>query len=87
MLRAFSNIAPNGVNKSLGLTQALAKKSLEFLPGDGDVSFIFNLPLVLLPANQSGILKECSGKWHPILTLGLDGGKIVLTLLEEVIAL
>ena len=87
MLRVLSNIAPDNVNKGLELTQTLTKEGLEFFPGDGDVSLIFYLPLVLLPAKQGGIFEEGSGKWYPILTLDPGGSKIVLTLLEEVIAL
>ena len=50
MLRVFSDGTPDGVNKSLGFAQALAKEGLESLPADRDVSFVFYLTLVLLPA-------------------------------------
>ena len=87
MLTVFPNSAPNGFDKGLGLTQALIKEDLEFFPGDEDVSLILHLLLVLLSAKQGGIFEKGGGKWHSILTLGPGGGKIVLTLLEEVIAL
>ena len=87
MLGVLLNNVSDGIDKGFGLTQALAKEDLESLSGDKDVRLIFNLPLVLLPAKQSGILEKSGSKWHLILTLGLDGGKIVFTLLEEVIAL
>ena len=87
MLGVFSNSALDGINKDLRLTQALTKEDLEFFSGDRDVSLILYLPLMLLPVKQDGILEESGGKLHLILTLGPGGGKMVLTLLEEVIAL
>ena len=87
MLEVFPNIIPDGVDKGFALTQTLAKKGLEFFPGDGDISFIFHLLLVLLLAKQGGILDESGGKWHLILTLDLGNSKMVFTLLEEIIAL
>ena len=62
MLEVFLNSAPDGVNKSLGLIQVLAKKGLEFFPDNGDVSIIFHLLLVVLPANQVDILEKNGGK-------------------------
>ena len=56
MLGVFPNSAPDGVNKTLGLAQALAKKGLESLQVDKDVSLILYLTLVLLPSEQGGIL-------------------------------
>ena len=87
MLRVLPNNTPDGVNKNLRLTQALAKQDLEFFLCDEDVKLIFYLPLVLLPVKQSGIFKENGGKWHPILIFSPGSGKMVFTLLEEVIAL
>ena len=85
MLELLTNSTPNGVNKELGLTQALTKEDLEFFLDDGNVSFIFQLPLVLLPVKQGGIFEENGGKWHLILTLGSDSSKMGLTLLKQVI--
>ena len=87
MLGVFSNSTSDGIDKGLGLTQALRKEGFKFFLGDEDVRFILHLPLVLLPAKQGGIFEEDYGKWHPILTIGLGGGKMVFTLLEKVIAL
>ena len=87
MLGVLPNSAPNDVDKRLQLTQALTKEDLEFLPGNGDVNLILHLFLVLLPAKQDGIFEENDGKWYPILTLGPGGGKMVFTLLEEIIVL
>ena len=87
MLGVFSNSAPDGVDKSLGLTQASTKKGLKFFPDDGYISLILHLLLVLLPAKQGDIFEEDGGKWHPILTFAPGNGKMVLTLLEKVIAL
>ena len=40
MLGAFSDSAPDGVNKSLGFAQALAKKSFKFFLADKDISLV-----------------------------------------------
>ena len=87
MLEVFSDSILNGVDKGLGLTQASVKEVFKFFPSDRNVSLIFYLPLVLLPAKQGGIFEKGSAKWYPILIFGPGRGKIVLTLLEEVIAL
>ena len=87
MLKVLPNSALDSVDKGLELIQALIKESFEFFLGDGDVGLIFYLLLVLLVAKQDNILKEDGGKWHSILTFGRSSGKIVFTLLEEVIAL
>ena len=62
MLGVLPDSAPDGINKSLGLAQALAKEDLESLPADRDVSLVLYLTLVLLPAEQGGILQEDSCK-------------------------
>ena len=49
MLGVFPHSASDGVNKSLGLDQALAKKGLESFPADKYVSLVLYLTLVLLP--------------------------------------
>ena len=87
MLGVFPNSAPDGIDKSLGLTQALTTKGFKFFLGDGDVNLIFHLLLVLLPAKQSYFLKKNGGKWHLIFTFDLSGSKMVFTLLEKLIAL
>ena len=63
------------------------KECREFLLGDRDVRLILYLLIVLLPAKQGGILEEGGGKWDPILTLSPGNRKMVLILLEEIIAL
>ena len=86
MMGVFSNNTLDGIDKGLGLIQALMKEDLEFFLADGDVNLIFHLVLVFLPAKQGGILGKSGGKWHPILTLGPGSSKMVLILLEKVIA-
>ena len=87
MLGVFPNSAPDRVNKGLGLTPGSTKEGLEFFPDDKNVSLILHLLLVLLLAKHRAILDDDSSKWQPILTLGPGDGKMVLTLLEKVIAL
>ena len=62
MLEVFPNSTSDDINKDLGLTQALAKEGFEFFLDDGDINLIFHLPLILLPAKQSGIFEKSSGK-------------------------
>ena len=44
------------------------------------------LPLVLLPTEVDAVPKEGCCKGNTVGTLGLSGGKVILTLLIEVIA-
>ena len=55
MLEVFLNSAPDGINKSLGFARTLMKKSLKSLSVDKNISLVFYLLLVLLPAEQGGI--------------------------------
>ena len=87
MLGVFSDSAQNGVDKSLRFAQALAKESLESLPADRDVSFVLYLTLMLLPAEQGGILQEGSCKRNLVWTRGTGGGKVIFALLEEIVTL
>ena len=87
MLRVFPDSVPDGVDKSLGLAQALAKESLESLPADRDVSLVLYLTLVLLPLEQSGILQEGSCKQNSVWARDTGGGKVIFILLEETVTL
>ena len=62
MLGVLPDSAPDGVDESLGLAQALKKEGLESLPANRDVSFVFYLTLVLLAAEQGGVLQKNSRK-------------------------
>ena len=62
MLEVLPDSTPDGVEKSLGFAQALAKESLESLLANRDVSLVLYLTLVLLPAEQGGIFQEGSRK-------------------------
>ena len=66
MLRVLPDGTPDGVDKSLGFAQALAKEGLESLPADRDVSLVLYLTLVLLPAEQGGVLQEGSRKRNSV---------------------
>ena len=56
MLGVFPNSTPDGIDKSLGFAQALAKEGLKSLVANRDVSLGLYLMLVLLPVEQGGIL-------------------------------
>ena len=62
MLGVLFYSAPDGINKSLGFAQALAKESLELFSAHRDVSLVLYLTRVLLSLEQSGIFQEASRK-------------------------
>ena len=62
MLEVLLNSTLDGINKNLGLIQALMKERFKFLPDDGNVNLILQFLLVLLPAKQSGIFEKNGGK-------------------------
>ena len=85
MLRILLDSAPDGVDKSVGFAQALTKESLKSLPPDKDVTLIFYLMLVLLPAEQVGIFQENSRKQNLVSASGTVGGKVIFALLKEIL--
>ena len=87
MLGVLSNSALDGINKSLGLAQALAKEGLEFLLADRDVSLVLYFTLVLLPLEQGGILQDNSRKRNSVQARSTGGGKVIFALLEEIVTL
>ena len=87
MLRVLPNSAPNGVDESLELAQALAKKGLESLPGSRDVSLVLYLTLMFLLLEQDGILQESSRKRNSVWAHGTGSGKVIFALLEKIITL
>ena len=62
MLRVLSDSTPDGVDKSLGFAQALAKEGLESLPANRGVSLVLYLTLVLLLAEQGVVFQKGSRK-------------------------
>ena len=87
MLVVFSDSTPDSVNKSLGFAKTSVKKGLESLPANRDVNSVFYLTLVLLPAEQGGILQESNRKQNSIWACGIGGGKVIFALLEEIVTL
>ena len=87
MLRVLPDSTSNNVNKNLGFAQPLAKEGLESLPANKDVSLILYLTLVLLPAEQSDIFQKSSRKQNLVQARGIGVGKVIFTLLEEIITL
>ena len=65
----------------------MTKKGLELLPGDGDCTFSLMLLLVLLPTEVDAVPKKGYCKKNTVRALGPSGGKVILILLAEVIAL
>ena len=87
MLRVLFDSTLNSIDKSLGFAQALAKKSFESFPANKNISLVLYLTLVLLPAEQGGILQEGSCKQNLIWANSIRCGEVVFTLLEEIIIL
>ena len=87
MLGVLSDSALDGVDKSLGLAQALVKEGFESLSADRDVSLVFYLTLVLLSSEQGGILQENSRKQNLVWACGTGNGEVIFALLEEIITL
>ena len=87
MLGVLPDGTPDGVNKSLRFAQVLAKKGLKSLPADRSVSLVLYLTLVLLPAEQGGVLQEGSRKRNSVRARGTGGSEVIFALLEEIVAL
>ena len=64
----------------------MAKEGLEFLPADRDVSLVLYLILVLLPAEEGGVVQESSRKRNSVQARGTGSSKVIFALLEEIIA-
>ena len=64
----------------------MTKEGLELLPGDGGCAFSLMVPLVLLPTEIDAVPKERCCKRNIVGTYDPNGGKVILTLLTEVIA-
>ena len=64
----------------------MTKKGLELLPGDRDYVFSLMLPLILLPTEVNAIPKKGCCKGNAVGAFGSGDGKVILTLLTEVIA-
>ena len=87
MLGLLPDSALDGINKSLGLTQAIAKEGLESVPADRDVSLVFYLTLALRPLEQGGIFQESSRKQNSVWACATGGGEVIFALLEEIVKL
>ena len=87
MLGVFSNSAPNGVDKSLGLAKTLAKKGFESLSADKDDNLVLYLTPVLLPLEQGGIVQKHSRKRNSVWAYITRDSEVISALLEEIVTL
>ena len=87
MLGVFLDSTPDSVDKSLGFAQALAKKGLESLLADKDISLVLYFTLVLLVAEQDNIFQKDSRKLNLVWARKTGGGKVIFTLLEKIVTL
>ena len=79
------DLGPVTIHKGSGISYVLTKEGLEFLPGDVDCAFSLMLPLVLLLTEVDAVLKEGCCKENAVGAFGSSGGKVIFTLLTEVI--
>ena len=86
MLEVLPDSTLDGVDKSLRFAQALAKEGLESLRADKDISLVLYLTLVLLPAEQSGIIQESSCKRN-LVWAHCTGDNKVIFFLNEIVTL
>ena len=87
MLRVLPDNALDSVDKSLEFAQALTKKSFESFSADRNVTLVFYLILMLLPAEQSGIFQNGSWKRNLVQACGTSSGKVIFALLGEIVTL
>ena len=87
VLRVPLDFSPVVIYKGSGVPQAPAKKRLKFVLRDRDKAVCIFLSLVLLPVKTDPVPEERHGKKNLIGPFSSNGGKLVLILLIEVIAL
>ena len=63
----------------------MTKKSFELLPGDSNYTFSLMFLLVLLPTEVDTVMQKKCYKGNAVRALGSGGGKVILTLLAEII--
>ena len=64
----------------------MTKEGLELFPYDRDCAFSLMFPFVLLPTEVDAVTQDGCCKKNAVGALGSGTGKVVLTLLAEVIA-
>lgn len=74
------------IHKSLGIPQISVKECFKLVLHDWDRVVCFLLPLMLLPVEVHLVPKEGRGKINLVSTFSLSGGKVILTLLIEIVA-
>ena len=87
MLGVLLDSAPNSIDKSLGLAQALTKEGLKSFLANRDISLVLYLTLVLLPLEQGNIFQKNSRKQYLLWVCVTGSGKVIFALLQEIIIL
>lgn len=87
MLKISLDLNRDAGHKGGGFSKTLLEKSLRFVPSRGDSTVIFNLGLLLLPADVDLIPKEQGFKEDKLGTCDIGHIKMVLAMLIEVITL
>ena len=80
------DLTPETIHKDFQITQVFVQKRLEFLPSRWNQSFIIQLLLKLLLAEIYAVLKERCSKKYVVRFFCSGGGKMVFTLLTEIVA-
>lgn len=86
VLRIPLDFSPNASYKDVEFFETLPEKDFEFVLSKGDGIVIFNLGLVLLPAEVDPILEERDRKEDALGARGISRVEMVLALSTEVVA-
>lgn len=73
--------------KHCGISKILLEKNLKFIPSKRSGTIVFNLNLVLLPAEVDLISEEQSRKRDALIAHSISRIKIILALLRKIVAL
>ena len=85
VLRVFSKLAPDTIDKSLGVPKVFLEEVLKLRPRDWSSAFM--VALVLGPSETDGATEKNGGKENTIHFYGAWSLEIIFTLLTKVIAI
>ena len=81
------NLCLNIGYKQGGFSKTLPKRGLKFVSNRGDGTIVFNLSLVLFPADVDSIMEKQRRKRDKLVACDIGRVKIILVLLTKVVAL
>ena len=87
VLRILLNFCPDVSYKQVGFFETLPEKSFKFVSNRGDSTIVFNLSLVLLPAEVDPVIEKRGCKENALVIRSTGHVKMILALLTKVITL